>query len=95
MNQFLSPDPTRLGRPDVPPCLDAVDEKLAGGTPDELKTDLTEILGEDLVRHRISDLVRYASDASPYRYIPNVVVQPKIIDHVAALSVKGYTPADA
>ena len=85
MNQFLSPDPALLGRPDVPPCLDAVDEKLAGGTPDELKTDLTEILGEDLVRHRISDLVRYASDASPYRYIPNVVLQPKIIDHVAAI----------
>src|ERR1700689_1488599 len=85
MNQFLSPDPARLGRPDVPPCLDAVDEKLAGGTPDELKRDLTEILSEDLVRHRISDLVRYASDASPYRYIPNVVVQPKIIDHVAAI----------
>ena len=85
MNQLLSPDPERLGRPDVPPCLDAVDEKLAGGTPDELKADLTEILGEDLVRHRISDLVRYASDASPYRYIPKAVVQPKIIDHVAAI----------
>ena len=28
MNQLLSPDPERLGRPDVPPCLDAVDEKL-------------------------------------------------------------------
>ena len=85
MNQFLSPDPTRLGRPDVPPCSDAVDEKLAGGTPDELKTDLTGILGEDLVRHRITDLVRYASDASPYRYVPNVVVQPRNIGHVAAI----------
>jgi len=85
MNQFLSPDPTRIGRPDVPPCSDAVDEKLAGGTPDELKTDLTGILGEDLVRHRITDLVRYASDASPYRYVPNVVVQPRNIDHVAAI----------
>ena len=85
MNQFLSPDPARLGRPDVPPCLDAVDEKLAGGTPDELKTDLTGILGEDLVRLRITDLVRYASDASPYRYVPSVVVQPKNIDQVAAI----------
>ena len=37
------------------------------------------------MRHRISDLVRYASDASPYRYIPNVVVQPKNIDQVAAI----------
>jgi D-lactate dehydrogenase len=62
-----------------------VDEALAGGTPEELKADLIDILGEDLVRHRISDLVRYASDASPYRYIPKVIVQPKSIDHVAAI----------
>ena len=64
---------------------DAVDEELVGGTSEELKTDLIEILGEDLVRHRISDLVRYASDASPYRYIPSVIVQPKNIDHIAAI----------
>src|ERR1700733_11482910 len=85
MHKLLSADPTRLGRPDVPPSSDAVDEELAGGTPEELKTDLIEILGEDVVRHRISDLVRYASDASPYRYIPKVIAQPKNIDHVAAI----------
>jgi len=85
MNKLLSADPTRLGRPDVPPSADAVDEERVAGTPEELKTDLIEILGEDLVRHRISDLVRYASDASPYRYIPNVIVQPKNINDVAAL----------
>src|ERR1700683_1719648 len=85
MHKLLSADPTRLGRPDVPPCSDAVDEELVGGTPEELKADLIDILGEDLVRHRISDLVRYASDASPYRYIPKVIVQPKNIKHVAAI----------
>ena len=85
MNKLLSADPARLGRPDVPPSSDAVDEERVGGTPEELKTDLVDILGEDLVRHRISDLVRYASDASPYRYIPNVIVQPENIDDVAAI----------
>ncbi|HTB13840.1 MAG TPA: FAD-binding and (Fe-S)-binding domain-containing protein [Bryobacteraceae bacterium] len=85
MNKLLSADPRRIGRPDVPPTSDAVDEERVGGTLDELKTDLISILGEDLVRHRISDLVRYASDASPYRYIPTVIVQPKNIDHVAAI----------
>jgi FAD binding domain len=85
MEEFLSVDPVGIGRPDVPPSSDAVDERLVGGTPEGLKTDLIELLGKDLVRHRISDLVRYASDASPYRYIPNVVVQPKNIDHVAAI----------
>jgi len=67
MHKLMSADPTRLARPDVPPCSDAVDEGLVGGTPEELKTDLIEILGEDAVRPRISDLVHYASDASPYR----------------------------
>jgi hypothetical protein len=60
MNKFLSADPARLGRPDVPFASDAVDEELVGGTAEELKTDLIEMLDEDLVRHRVSDLVRYA-----------------------------------
>src|ERR1700684_2955130 len=85
MDKLLSADPARIGRPDVPPSSDAVDEGRVAGTPEELKTDLVEILGEDLVRHRISDLVRYASDASPYRYIPKVIVQPKNVDHVAGI----------
>ena len=85
MHKLLSADPTLLGRPDVPPCSDAVDEGLVGGTPEELKADLIEILGEDVVRHRISDLVRYASDASPYRYIPKVIVQPRNIDDVTGI----------
>jgi D-lactate dehydrogenase len=85
MHKLLSADPTLLGRPDVPPSSDAVDEELVGGTPEELKAELIEVLGEDVVRHRISDLVRYASDASPYRYIPKVIVQPKNIDQVAAI----------
>src|SRR3984957_18129937 len=85
MNKLLSADPTRLGRPDVPPSADAVDEERVAGTPEELKRDLIEILGEDVVRHRISDLVRYASDASPYRYIPKVIAQPKNINHVAGI----------
>src|SRR5580692_3992372 len=85
MHKFLSADPKRIGRPDVPPCSDAVDEELVGGTPEELKGELIEILGEEVVRHRISDLVRYASDASPYRYLPKVIAQPKNIDTVAAI----------
>ena len=67
MKRLLSVDPTRIGRPDVPPCSDAIDESMLDGTPARLKSDLVELLGEDLVRHRITDLVRYASDASPYR----------------------------
>src|ERR1700722_17434099 len=85
MAKFLSADPKRIGRPDVPPCSDAVDEELFGGTPEELKRELIEMLGGDVVGQRISDLGRYPSDASPYRYIPKVIAQPKNIDHVASI----------
>ena len=34
---------------------------------------------------RISDLVRYACDASPYRYLPRVVVQPRNVEDVRAI----------
>src|ERR1700743_1664328 len=85
MNKLLAADPARLVRPDVPPSSDAVHVKLVEGPSEELKTDLIGMLGENLVRHRITDLVRYASDASPYRYIPSVVLQPKNIEHIAAI----------
>ena len=48
MNKLLSSDPVRIGRPDVAPTSDAVDEERVDGTPEELKTDLIWILGEDL-----------------------------------------------
>jgi D-lactate dehydrogenase len=38
---------------------------------------LARLLGESAVLGRATDLVRYASDASPYRLIPQVVVQPR------------------
>lgn len=33
----------------------------------------------------MSDLIRYASDASPYRFVPQVVVVPEDIDDVSAI----------
>src|SRR3954451_22405222 len=53
---------------------DRVPDALAGGTPEPLREQLRALLGADRVLHRVSDLVRYASDASPYRLIPKVVV---------------------
>lgn len=34
---------------------------------------------------KISDLVRYASDASPYRFVPRVVVIAEDIDDISAV----------
>jgi D-lactate dehydrogenase len=53
---------------------DRVPEALATGTPEPLRSDLVTLLGPDRVLSRALDLVRYASDASPYRLIPQVVV---------------------
>jgi D-lactate dehydrogenase len=71
---LLAPDTARIGRPDGPPAPDRAPDSLAGGTPEPLRGELVRLLGEDRVLARASDLIRYASDASPYRRFPQVVV---------------------
>jgi len=85
MRKLASPDPTAIGRPPGPPAADAVDPARAAGTPAPLAADLAALIGEEQVLTRISDLVRYASDASPYRYIPQVVVVPRDVADVRAI----------
>jgi D-lactate dehydrogenase len=58
---------------------------MVDGTPDQLKADLTALLGVDRVLTRSLDLVRYASDASPYRLIPQVIVLPRTTREIAAI----------
>ncbi|MFD5812776.1 FAD-binding and (Fe-S)-binding domain-containing protein [Streptomyces sp. NPDC127038] len=84
---LLEPDPGKL-RPRArrgTPAADRVPEDRAGGTPEPLRGDLTALLGAGKVLTRISDLVRYASDASPYRFVPRVVVVPEDLDDVSAV----------
>src|SRR6202142_2469130 len=82
---LLEPDTARIGRPPGQPAEDRVPEELISGTPRELREALTNLIGPDQVLHRAIDLVRYASDASPYRLIPQVVVAPRNISDVVAL----------
>src|SRR3954449_9311698 len=63
-----------LAPPAVEPADDRVGDEFAAGTPEPLREQLIALLGEDRVLHRALDLIRYASDASPYRLIPQVVV---------------------
>lgn len=77
MKKLFEADPTRIGRPLGPEMADAVPDNLIDGSPPELRDALVELLGGDRVLSRLIDLVRYASDASPYRYIPSVVVKPR------------------
>ncbi len=56
------------------PAPDRAPDELAAGTPQPLRGDLGALLGADRVLARASDIVRYASDASPYRLLPQAVV---------------------
>jgi D-lactate dehydrogenase len=56
------------------PAADRAPDELAAGAPQPLRADLEALLGADRVLGRVSDIVRYASDASPYRLFPRAVV---------------------
>jgi D-lactate dehydrogenase len=64
---------------------DRAPESLAGGTPQPLRAELEALLGADRVLARASDVVRYASDASPYRLLPRAVAMPRSAAEVATL----------
>src|ERR1700733_5126848 len=83
--KLLSGNPARMGRFDGPRTCDAVSASLVDGTPDDLKADLVTLLGREMVLHRAINLVRYPSDASPYRLVPQVVVLPRMTDDIVKL----------
>jgi D-lactate dehydrogenase len=62
---------------------DRAPESLAGGAAQPLRGELEALLGVDRVLGRASDIVRYASDASPYRLLPRAVVMARDADDVA------------
>jgi D-lactate dehydrogenase len=71
---LLEPDVKRIGRPPSGPFDDRAPAELAAGTPEPLRGELVGLLGADRVLSRAIDLIRYASDASPYRMFPKAVV---------------------
>jgi D-lactate dehydrogenase len=71
------------------PAPDRAPDELAAGTPQPLRGELEALLGADRVLGRASDIVRYASDASPYRLLPKVVVMARDADDVAKVLAYG------
>jgi D-lactate dehydrogenase len=69
--------------PESQPAPDRAPDSLAGGVAAPLRRDLERLLGADRVLHRASDLVAYASDASPYRLFPRAVVEARDAEDVA------------
>jgi D-lactate dehydrogenase len=56
---------------------DRAPDSLAAGVAQPLRGELEALLGADRVLARPGDLVKYASDASPYRKLPRAVVMAK------------------
>jgi D-lactate dehydrogenase len=75
----------RVSPPEPQPASDAAPDWVATGTPAGLRDQLTALLGADGVRSSALDLIKYASDASPYRLIPQAVAMPRDTGQVAAL----------
>jgi D-lactate dehydrogenase len=82
---ILQPDAERITPAAHNPTHDCAPEELALGTLPWLKDDLVAMLGEDQVHSRLIDLVKYATDASPYRMFPKVVVTPGTVEDVAKI----------
>ncbi|MFG2644760.1 FAD-binding and (Fe-S)-binding domain-containing protein [Streptomyces sp. NPDC048370] len=83
---LLEPNPQSL-RPgtDRRPAPDRVPDLQSRGTPRRMREELEALLGPEKVLSKISDLVRYASDASPYRFVPQVVVVAEDVDDISAI----------
>ncbi len=85
----IAPEVTAAGGSGSP---DAAPDWVASGTPQPLAGELTAALGPDGVGTRALDLIRYASDASPYRSIPRAVAIPRDIGEVGSvLALAGRT----
>jgi D-lactate dehydrogenase len=82
MSLLLSPNVRAIISSACTPQRDRAPDTLAAGTPPGLRDDLVGLLGADQVLTRPIDLIRFATDASPYRLFPKVVVIPRNADDV-------------
>src|SRR4051794_9298375 len=80
---LLAPDVSQIAPEGGEASKDRAPDELASGTPEPLRSELIGLLGEDRVLTRVIDLVRYASDASPYRLLPKAVVMARDAADVA------------
>src|SRR5829696_3612687 len=81
--------PGTTAEPAAPAATDRAPDTLARGTAQPLRGELEGLLGADRVLARASDIVRYASDASPYRLLPQAVVMAHDAEDVAKVLAHG------
>src|SRR3954447_18125303 len=80
---LLQPDVQRIAPESTDPNAGPAPEWIAAGTPEPLRSQLESLLGADRLLTRALDLIRYASDASPYRLFPKAVVEARDAGDVA------------
>ncbi|AZA13537.1 FAD-binding and (Fe-S)-binding domain-containing protein [Corynebacterium choanae] len=86
MKKIASATPEQYGRPAGATAQpDRVADDRASGADPQTIADLAAIVGQCNVAGRISDVVRYASDGSPYRAVPQVVVKPRNAQDLSAI----------
>jgi D-lactate dehydrogenase len=78
-------DPTTIVPEPPGPAPDRAPDWVAAGTPEPLRSRLVAALGAERVLTRALDLIRYASDASAYRLIPQAVAVPHDVQDMAKL----------
>src|SRR5208282_4737980 len=83
MEDMPRPEPFAL--PGAAPAFDRAPDALAAGTPPVLRHDLEALLGAERVLSRPIDLLRYASDASPYRLFPKAVIVARDVEDLRKL----------
>ncbi|HUC06727.1 MAG TPA: FAD-binding oxidoreductase, partial [Solirubrobacterales bacterium] len=79
----------KLAPPPSEPAPDRAPDSLAAGVAQPLRGELEQLLGAERVLARASDIVRYASDASPYRLLPRAVVMAHDAEDVAKVLAFG------
>jgi D-lactate dehydrogenase len=79
----------KVAPPPSEPSPDRAPDRIAAGAEQPLGNELEDLLGPGRVLGRASDIVRYASDASPYRLLPRAVVMAHDADDVAKVLAYG------
>ncbi len=81
-SQLLAPPPGE-------PAPDRAPDAIAAGVAQPLRGELEALLGADRVLSSAGDIVKYASDASPYRLFPRAVVMAREAEDVAKVLAYG------
>jgi D-lactate dehydrogenase len=86
---LLERSPQSLAPQVEEPAPDRAPDEIAGGVAQPLRGDLERLLGHERVLAKAGDIVKYASDASPYRLFPQAVVVAREAGDVAKVLAYG------